>query len=105
MGDCISREAAISCVYEGLSYVEVEQKLKALPSVNCWIPCSKSLPGFGRYVLFSFDLSGMSIGELRPGEGSHPEMYWEDMDDIHDYELHEVKAWMELPEQYKEEIE
>lgn len=90
-----------------VSYVEVENKLKALPAVNPakWIPVSERLPEIKRDVLVSLKNGRFFVAALfaEPFPDAAGQCYrWIGEEEI-SFRFCDVEAWMPLPEPYQAE--
>ena len=74
--------------------------LEALPSAQQWIPISEKLPKVDEEVFISFGHgSPLEIGKYN---GKQWEYLYESGADYWTEPFFEVKAWMPLPDRYKE---
>lgn len=69
-----------------------------------WIPVEEKLPEQNKYILLSFDnFSIPQVGRYEEDEEGNGAFYLGDEEETCISQLLFVNAWMELPEQYKEE--
>lgn len=83
-------------------------KRKKLSTKGCdsrWIPAEEKLPDPGKYILLSFDnLSTPKVGRWEENDYAGA-FYLGDEEETCVSKMLFVNAWMELPEQYKEQEE
>lgn len=91
MADLIERDVAVWITVE-TGALETQRRIKELPAVNRWIPCSDKLPGDTTCVLVT-DGELMAITSYRDGEWEYHDQYG------NHYELYgQITHWMPLPE-------
>ncbi len=131
MNDLISREEAFEAVYQGLrrpsndpAWIRICNELKNVPSAQQWIPVTERLPEFEKLVLAwvenknpngRFNRPGIHTAQLKDKKPEHDPEGKKNIWGIPGYDSEwtvwawsyfsepDVKAWMPLPEPYKEE--
>ena len=98
MDDLISRQAAIDAAWflHPDDRDALRDTLKELPSAQRWVPCSERLPEGGRVVLVT-----EKGGFIRHCEYANYCDFQEFQTVEEGLTVHDVIAWMPLPEPYK----
>ena len=97
MSDYINRQDAIDAIEQAMiNHDSAIMRVVDLPSAQQWIPCSERLPENGEEVLASTpDFIYITLHEF-----INNHHWWSE---VVEYRLiHNVIAWMPLPEPYKE---
>lgn len=105
MDDVIYRQHAINaienteCELTTSDWNELVNSIKSVPSVQQWIPCSESLPNYDEEVLVDYR-GKIRLASLTKNDEEYP---WYFIANRFNAKLETVKAWMPLPEPYREE--
>ena len=101
--DAISREEAIHCITESElgqeTFTDAKYRIRELPPVqpvSKWIPVSERLPKKNVEVLITTEWDGITIGEMFSNND------WFIHEGATNADIDDIKAWMPLPEPYKE---
>ena len=105
MDDVIYREDALErlrSIPADLGRRELDDSIKAIenmPSAQQWIPCSERLPNYDEEVLVDYH-GKIKLASLTKNDEEYP---WYFTANRFNAKLETVKAWMPLPEPYREE--
>ncbi len=80
---------------------EILNSIETLPAANRWIPCKERLPELEEDVLLFVDTCWYNVGNLTELDGEKTWCVGEWL--FYGCDFNRVKAWMPLPEPYKEE--
>lgn len=84
-----------------IRYKMFERVLDSMPQANQWIPCAVRLPLYNMRVLVVDKYNEIDIAELVDySDVDEPDEWW-----TYEYKVHDIIAWMPLPEPWKGEEE
>lgn len=94
MADLIERDAVIWITAE-TGALETQRRVKELPAVNRWIPCSERLPEENKVVLVSTTTGYVDFAVLRWGK------WFPDGYNGVAFPSNRITAWMPKPDAYE----